>query len=119
MIPLLLQQCSSVKFTSADPQTVAVCIQAIRHRRDCKICKMANIDRRADWVTHNDRNAPTNPAFWCEDCYRQMHYDAEGNACYQDYSAFSYMYEYGNLKQKQSADQSAAAESAPDETEGL
>lgn len=84
--------------------------EAIRQRRDCKMCKMASIDRRADWVTYNDRNAPTNPAFWCEDCYRQMHYDSEGNACYQDYSAFSYMYEYGNLKQRRRSVEAVADE---------
>lgn len=62
------------------------------------MCKMASIDRRADWVTHNDKNAPTNPAFWCDDCYRQMHYDEGGHACYKDYKAFCYMYEYGTFK---------------------
>ena len=29
-----------------------------------------------------------------------MHYDESGNACYQDCSAFEYMYEHGMLKQK-------------------
>ena len=75
-------------------------IQAMPVRQECTLCKLANIDRRADWVTHNDRNAPSNPAFWCEDCYRQMHYSEEGYAYYTDYTAFYYMYELGNIKRQ-------------------
>ena len=88
------------------------CVQALRQRRDCAMCKMANIDRRAEWVTHNDRNAPTDPAFWCGDCYRQMHKDEGGDACYEDYKAYSYMYEFGNLKQNQG--RPGSADSAPE-----
>ena len=81
------------------------------------MCKMANIERRAEWVTYNDRNASTDPAFWCRDCYRQMHLDEGEDAYYKDYEPYSYMYEYGNFQRNQG--RPSSAESAPDDTDDL
>ena len=48
---------------------------SIRH---CDACNQA----LAQKLTYDDRNAPQNPAFWCLDCYKQMHYDKEDTLLY-------------------------------------
>lgn len=31
------------------------------------------------WVTNNDSFAPEDPCFFCDVCFRMLHYDTEGN----------------------------------------
>lgn len=31
------------------------------------------------WVTNNDSFAPEDPCFFCDVCFRMLHYDSEGN----------------------------------------
>lgn len=31
------------------------------------------------WVTNNDSFAPDDPCFFCDACFRMLHYDSEGN----------------------------------------
>ncbi|XP_040819508.1 snRNA-activating protein complex subunit 3 isoform X2 [Ochotona curzoniae] len=43
--------------------------------RKCFVCKMYT----ARWVTNNDSFAPQDPCFFCDVCFRMLHYDSEGN----------------------------------------
>uniref|UniRef100_A0A8B9S311 snRNA-activating protein complex subunit 3 n=1 Tax=Apteryx owenii TaxID=8824 RepID=A0A8B9S311_APTOW len=43
--------------------------------RKCFVCKMYT----ARWVTNKDSLAPEDPCFFCDVCFRMLHYDAEGN----------------------------------------
>ncbi|XP_073907915.1 snRNA-activating protein complex subunit 3 isoform X2 [Castor canadensis] len=43
--------------------------------RKCFVCKMYT----ARWVTNNDSFAPEDPCFFCDICFRMLHYDSEGN----------------------------------------
>uniref|UniRef100_G1PWC9 snRNA-activating protein complex subunit 3 n=1 Tax=Myotis lucifugus TaxID=59463 RepID=G1PWC9_MYOLU len=43
--------------------------------RKCFVCKMYT----ARWVTNNDSFAPDDPCFFCDACFRMLHYDSEGN----------------------------------------
>ncbi|XP_072512138.1 snRNA-activating protein complex subunit 3 [Notamacropus eugenii] len=43
--------------------------------RKCFVCKMYT----ARWVTNNDCFAPEDPCFFCDVCFRMLHYDSEGN----------------------------------------
>ncbi|XP_012876212.1 PREDICTED: snRNA-activating protein complex subunit 3 [Dipodomys ordii] len=43
--------------------------------RKCFVCKMYT----ARWVTNNDSFAPEDPCFFCDVCFRMLHYDSAGN----------------------------------------
>ncbi|KAG3287286.1 snRNA-activating protein complex subunit 3 [Ictidomys tridecemlineatus] len=43
--------------------------------RKCFVCKMYT----ARWVTNSDSFAPEDPCFFCDVCFRMLHYDSEGN----------------------------------------
>ncbi|NXT63694.1 SNPC3 protein, partial [Chaetops frenatus] len=43
--------------------------------RKCFVCNMYT----ARWVTNRDSLAPVDPCFFCDVCFRMLHYDAEGN----------------------------------------
>ncbi|KFV83373.1 snRNA-activating protein complex subunit 3, partial [Struthio camelus australis] len=43
--------------------------------RKCFVCKMYT----ARWVTNKDSLAPEDPCFFCDVCFRMLHYDADGN----------------------------------------
>ncbi|XP_001507870.1 snRNA-activating protein complex subunit 3 [Ornithorhynchus anatinus] len=43
--------------------------------RKCFVCKMYT----ARWVTNNDSLAPEDPSFFCDACFRMLHYSGEGN----------------------------------------
>ncbi|XP_053321911.1 snRNA-activating protein complex subunit 3 [Spea bombifrons] len=43
--------------------------------RKCYVCKLYT----AKWVTNDDSLAPDDPCFFCDVCFRMMHYDTEGN----------------------------------------
>ncbi|KAL0025725.1 hypothetical protein WJX77_007569 [Trebouxia sp. C0004] len=79
--------------------------QAKWTRRHCCICNPDNKGgEKAQWVTHHDKNAPSNPAFWCDGCYRQMHYNDRHDLQYTGYVAFPYRYELGTMKQQNRKD---------------
>ncbi|KAM4808919.1 snRNA-activating protein complex subunit 3 isoform 3-T3 [Rhinophrynus dorsalis] len=53
-------------------------LQIKRHwfwTRKCFVCKIYI----ARWVTNNDSLAPDDPCFFCDSCFRMLHYDIEGN----------------------------------------
>jgi hypothetical protein len=58
--------------------------------RHCEACGL----RVARRVTYDDRSAPHTPFFWCDECFRLMHYDAQGRALYTDYKVFPYVHDY-------------------------
>lgn len=69
-------------------------LQERKVRRLCNLCKST----ASVWVTHDDKYAPENPCFWCEDCYHQMHYDTSNTLLYSDYIALPYQWEMGMVK---------------------
>ncbi|XP_064902243.1 snRNA-activating protein complex subunit 3 isoform X2 [Columba livia] len=54
--------------------------------RKCFVCKMYT----ARWVTNEDSLAPEDPCFFCDVCFRMLHYDAEGNKL-GDFLAYPYV----------------------------
>ncbi|KAM4710272.1 snRNA-activating protein complex subunit 3 [Discoglossus pictus] len=53
-------------------------LQIKRHwfwTRKCFVCKLYT----ARWVTNDDSLAPDDPCFFCDACFRMLHYDTEGN----------------------------------------
>ncbi|KAL3866364.1 hypothetical protein ACJMK2_043669 [Sinanodonta woodiana] len=47
----------------------------IRSRRNvCKVC----MTRTAKWVVYDSEYAPENPCFFCDQCFRPLHYDING-----------------------------------------
>ncbi|KAH7816924.1 putative snRNA-activating protein complex subunit 3-like protein [Monocercomonoides exilis] len=63
--------------------------QAKIRRRKCKICDIFP----ARYVTYQDRMATEDPFFFCEHCYRPLHYDFEGRVLYNDFEVFPYYHE--------------------------
>lgn len=63
--------------------------QGKTRRRKCRVCELYP----AVYVTYGDKLASENPFFWCEECYRPMHYRADGTLLYDDFQ----VYEYGQL----------------------
>lgn len=64
--------------------------QGKTRRRKCRVCEMYP----AVYVTYGDKLASDNPFFWCEECYRPMHYRADGTLLYDDFQ----VYEYGQRR---------------------
>jgi len=58
-------------------------------RRKCVLCS----NYTASYVTYGDKMAPQNPCFYCEQCYRLVHYLEDGNLLYSDYSVYPYYHE--------------------------
>lgn len=48
-----------------------------RHRGQRKKCYVCNMFAPL-WVTLNDSLAPFSPCFFCDDCFRKLHYSSEG-----------------------------------------
>lgn len=40
-------------------------------------------------MTFGDKNAPENPCFWCDSCYRPFHYSEEGRLLYDDFQVIN------------------------------
>jgi len=53
----------------------------VQEAHTIRICDACN-ECMAQKLTYDDRNAPQNPAFWCQDCYNKMHYDKDNNLLY-------------------------------------
>lgn len=43
-------------------------------RRKCHVCEIFG----PTWVTYNDSLAPESPCYFCEDCFRKLHYSKDG-----------------------------------------
>ncbi|XP_078070289.1 snRNA-activating protein complex subunit 3 isoform X1 [Mustelus asterias] len=54
--------------------------------RKCSVCKLFIVR----WVTNNDSFAPEDPGFFCDLCFRMLHYDADGNKM-GDFLAYPYV----------------------------
>jgi hypothetical protein len=48
---------------------------------------MAALNR---YVTYGDKLASENPFFYCEECYRPLHYSVRGTLLYSDYQVYQY-----------------------------
>ncbi|XP_022541684.2 snRNA-activating protein complex subunit 3 [Astyanax mexicanus] len=60
-----------------------------KHRvatRKCCACHLY-ISR---WITTNDPHAPSEPCLYCDQCFRSLHYDEQGNKL-GDFNAFAYV----------------------------
>ncbi|KAM4052315.1 snRNA-activating protein complex subunit 3 [Anomaloglossus baeobatrachus] len=54
--------------------------------RKCNVCKVYV----AKWVTNQDSLAPDDPCFFCDACFKMLHYDTEGNKL-GDFVAYAYV----------------------------
>jgi len=63
--------------------------QAKIRRRKCRICDIYP----AKWVTIGDFRSPENPCYYCQYCYRPLHYTFEGNVLHQDFEVYPYYHE--------------------------
>ncbi|XP_073508405.1 snRNA-activating protein complex subunit 3 isoform X1 [Phyllobates terribilis] len=54
--------------------------------RKCNVCKVYV----AKWVTNQDSLAPDDPCFFCDVCFKMLHYDMEGNKL-GDFVAYAYV----------------------------
>ncbi|KAM3936885.1 snRNA-activating protein complex subunit 3 [Leptodactylus fuscus] len=54
--------------------------------RKCSVCKLYV----AKWVTNQDSLATDDPCFFCEVCFKMLHYDSEGNKL-GDFVAYAYV----------------------------
>jgi len=45
---------------------------------------------RSSFVTYGDRLATEDPYFYCEHCYKPIHYDSDGKLLYADFEVFPY-----------------------------
>ena len=41
-------------------------------------------------MTYGDKLANENPFFYCEECYRPLHYSADSQLLYDDYQVYEY-----------------------------
>jgi len=58
-------------------------------RRKCRVCDIYP----AKFVTYGDRLSQENPCFYCDYCYRPLHYSFEGKLLFEDFQVFPYYHE--------------------------
>lgn len=58
-------------------------------RKKCRVCDIYP----ARWVTRGDRMGPENPCFYCDQCYKPLHYKVDGTLQYTDFQVFPYYHE--------------------------
>ncbi|CAG8578447.1 8635_t:CDS:10 [Paraglomus brasilianum] len=58
-------------------------------RSKCKMC----LQRPAQFTTLNDYLSGECPAYFCETCYNQFHYDENGTLLYDSFQVFPYVHE--------------------------
>ncbi|RIA88113.1 snRNA-activating protein of 50kDa MW C terminal-domain-containing protein [Glomus cerebriforme] len=71
---------------NAFPKATFKC-RIIRHK--CRMC----ITRPAALVTINDFMAGETPAYFCDKCYNEYHYDSNSNLLYDNYKVFRYAHD--------------------------
>ncbi|PRQ20626.1 putative snRNA-activating protein complex, subunit 3 [Rosa chinensis] len=59
------------------------------HVRKCNVCRIY----RATKVTVDDKYAPENPCYFCEQCYYLLHYKGDGSLHYQDFEVYDYQHD--------------------------
>lgn len=47
----------------------------------------------AKFVTYNDKLSAEDPTFYCDKCYRQLHYDEQGQLLYSDFEVYRYYHD--------------------------
>lgn len=52
----------------------------------CSVCRIY----RATKVTVEDKWAPENPSYFCDNCYHLLHYNEDGSLLYEDYAVYDY-----------------------------
>jgi len=62
--------------------------QKIRWKK-CSICEIYSCRN----VTFNDPFGEGNPTFFCDQCYRPLHYDISGKLLYRDFEVYPYWHE--------------------------
>ncbi|CBI33274.3 unnamed protein product, partial [Vitis vinifera] len=55
----------------------------------CCVCKIY----RATKVTVDDKWAPENPCYFCDNCYFLLHYSEDGSLLYKEFSVYDYHHE--------------------------
>lgn len=78
---------SDPAWASAYPLQVAG-LSFLQHR-PCGACGAAP----CALVTYEDRVATSSPFFWCDACFRELHYNARGRARFTDFKVFPYSME--------------------------
>lgn len=66
-----------------------IVFQGKLRRRKCFLCDTYT----AAHVTYDDIHAPCEPCFWCEQCFKRMHFDETGTQTYQGWKAYPYHHE--------------------------
>jgi snRNA-activating protein complex subunit 3 len=66
-----------------------IVFQGKLRRRKCFLCDTYT----ASHVTYEDKHAPSDPCFWCEQCFRRMHFDEGGSKTYDGWKAYPYQHE--------------------------
>ncbi|XP_022333069.1 snRNA-activating protein complex subunit 3-like [Crassostrea virginica] len=49
--------------------------KCMKNQTKCLVCQM----HASRWMTYNSEHSPENPSFFCEQCFRSLHYDELGN----------------------------------------
>ncbi|XP_062579566.1 snRNA-activating protein complex subunit 3-like [Saccostrea cucullata] len=47
----------------------------LKNQTKCRVCQM----HASRWMAYNSEHAPEDPSFFCEQCFRSLHYDQHGN----------------------------------------
>ncbi|ELU01560.1 hypothetical protein CAPTEDRAFT_224102 [Capitella teleta] len=58
----------------------------ITHSIMCRVCSA----HCASWLTYDSPLTPENPCFFCETCFRMLHYDSEGQRTVGKFRAYKY-----------------------------
>lgn len=54
--------------------------------KSCCICNKPTVSK----ITYSDKSAPDCPAFWCPDCYIDLHYNEDMQCIDREHRAFPY-----------------------------
>lgn len=74
---------------SIPSKEIVLSVQRKIKKRRCSVCDLIP----AYWITFNDENVALNPCYFCEDCYREFHYDKQGNLVYENFEVYRYFYD--------------------------
>uniref|UniRef100_K1PHX7 snRNA-activating protein complex subunit 3 n=1 Tax=Magallana gigas TaxID=29159 RepID=K1PHX7_MAGGI len=72
-----------------DPQDIRdyplVTHKHLKNQTKCRVCQM----HASRWMAYDSEHSPENPSFFCEQCFRALHYDEHGNKI-GNFQAFRY-----------------------------